>query len=111
MEHLTQELAEGSGLHTEEAAQTKIKEWGINTRGMDRLLERTQRVNIALTLNPKIINPELGSSDRIKYLQLLYSHAPILAISLADLKEPANVEPMHIRTFGQPIKRNPIRLA
>jgi hypothetical protein len=44
-------------------------------------------------------------------LQLLFDHATILAISLADLAEPADVEPMHIRTFGQPVKRNPIRLA
>lgn len=52
MEHLARELTETSGITTEEQAAAKRKEWNIQTRGLGNLLERTQRVAIALTANP-----------------------------------------------------------
>ena len=74
------------------------------------MLERTQRLAIALTQNPKVINPNKPPAIRKKYTQLLYDHAPILAVSLNDLREPAKLEPMKLRVFGEPTKKNPIRL-
>jgi hypothetical protein len=33
-------------------------------------------------------------------MNLLYKYATVLAISLSDLAKPADVEPMHVQTFG-----------
>ena len=100
MEHLTDELREGSGITTPENALQKLKEWQVEKGAHPNFVERVQRVEIAFRLNPGIINPELPESNKRLYRQLLYDFAGILAVSLADLREPARVEPMHIRTFG-----------
>ena len=67
-------------------------------------------MSIALSQNPKVINPQKPAEVRKLYKQLLFDHAPILAVSLNDLREPAKLEPMKIRVFGEPTKKNPIRL-
>jgi hypothetical protein len=62
-------------------------------------------------MNPGMINPELKSHERKLYLNLFYEFADVLALSLQDIQHPALIEPMKIKTFGQPVKRNPTRLA
>ena len=64
-----------------------------------------------MTLNPKTVNPKLDTITRATYLQVIYNHQDVIASSLADLVEPARVEPCVIRTIGSPINLPPIRLS
>ena len=56
-----------------------------------------------LTLNPETVNPQLDTVTRAAYLQVIFNHQDVISISLADLVEPARVEPCVIRTIGSPI--------
>ena len=64
-----------------------------------------------LTLNPDTVSQTLSLQIRAKYLQVLYERQAVIASSLADLVEPANVEPCVIRTIGSPYKAPFIRLS
>ena len=64
-----------------------------------------------LTLNPKTVNPQLDATTRAAYLQVIFNHQDVIASSLADLVEPARVEPCVIRTIGSPVYLPPIRLS
>ena len=56
-----------------------------------------------------MVHPSVPAAYRAQYYQLLYKWAPIIAVSLEDLSTPANVPPMTIRTFGQPVAKPPMR--
>ena len=110
MEHLCKELSEASGIATKQQAMEFIRQHHLDAKNYPDVLERAQRVAIALQQNAKVINPEKPPEVRRKCLQLLLDHAQVLAVSLLDLKEPAKLEPMHIKVFGEPSRKNPIRL-
>lgn len=55
-----------------------------------------------VTLNPETVNTALPFATRVLYYQVLFEKHTIIASSLADLAEPARVEPCVIRTIGSP---------
>ena len=73
------------------------------------VLRGAQKLKIMLTLNPKTVNPQLDSTTRAAYLQVVFNHQDVIASSLADLVEPARVEPCVIRTIGSPVYLPPIQ--
>ena len=75
------------------------------------VLRGAQKLKIMLTLNPKTVNPQLDATTRAAYLQVVFNHQDVIASSLADLVEPARVEPCVIRTIGSPVYLPPIRLS
>ena len=69
-----------------------------------------QRVAAAERTNPELVSTKLPPAARARYFAVLYRYAHLLAMTLEDLSSPAQVEPMVVRTFGQPVTRPPIRL-
>ena len=55
-----------------------------------------------ITLNPNTVNASLDFDTRALYYQVLFERQNVLATSMADLAEPARVEPCVIRTIGSP---------
>ena len=59
-------------------------------------------MKIVITLNPNMVNASLDFDTRALYYQVLFEQQNVLATSMADLAEPARVEPCVIRTIGSP---------
>ena len=57
-------------------------------------------MKIVITFNPNMVNASLNFDTRALYYQVLFERQNILATSMADLAEPARVEPCVIRTIG-----------
>lgn len=57
------------------------------------------------------MNKQLPPSDRAPYYQAIYDHLDAFALDLQDLRQPADVAPFEIHTFGPPAHRPPIRLS
>lgn len=65
-------------------------------------LQGARKLKIMLTLNPATVNPALDAPTKALYYQVLFEQHEAIASSLADLAEPAQVEPCIIRTVGSP---------
>ena len=59
-------------------------------------------MKIVIMLNPNMVNASLDFSTRALDYQVLFEQQNVLATSMADLAEPARVEPYVIRTIGSP---------
>ena len=60
-------------------------------------------------LNPQLVNPLLPPHHRAPCYQAIHDHLDAFALALEDLREPAQVAPFGIHTFGAPVCRPPIR--
>ena len=68
-------------------------------------------MKIVIMSNPNTGNDSLDFGTRALYCQVLFKRQNILATSMADLAEPARVEPCMIRTIGSPYQAPLIRLS
>ena len=64
-----------------------------------------------ITLNPNTINPALHAATKSIYYQVLFEWQEVIASSLADLAEPARVEPCDTCTIGSPYQAPHVRLS
>ena len=80
------------------------------TEGADHL-EQLQCIAASEKKNPNLVHASVPPEWRPRYYQLLFKHAQLLAVCLADLEEGAHVPPLVIRTFGAPVARPPLRLS
>ena len=64
-----------------------------------------------IMLNPNTINPALHAATKTIYYPVLFERQEVIASSLADLAQPAEVEPCVIRTIGSPYQATHIRLS
>ena len=104
-------LVEESDLLIVQASAQYLETLGVEPPLGSNVLRGTQKLKIMLTLNPKTVNPELDATTHAAYLQVVYNHQDVITSSLADLVEPARVEPCVIQTIGSPINLPPIRLS
>ena len=100
MDHLSATLAVAAGFDDWTAAAAYAAQRGITAQPSTEALHRLQRLAASERKNPNMVHPSVPTTHRAKYYQLLYDWAPIIAVSLEDLKTPANVPAMSIRTFG-----------
>lgn len=89
------------------ARQCHLTNFSTDPSGLARLA----RMAKVIATNPTIVNPKLPTAAQAAYYQVVHDHVEAFALSLEDLKVPANVRPFHIRTFGPPAARPPIRAA
>ena len=111
MQHIASTLALAAGFSDLHAGLDFAQKHGINVGNQPDKLERLQRVAAALKKNPNTVHSSVPAGERAAYFQLLYEWSHLLAVCLADLQEPAKVPAFHIRTFGTPIARPPLRLS
>ena len=110
MEFMDSSLGAASRLEDVAAAEAWASSHGIPADPSPTRLHRLQRLAAAEKANPDIVNRQLPLADAGLYWQQFYRYACLLAHSLDDIREPAKVEKMRIRTFGTPVHRPPTRL-
>lgn len=79
MQHLLQRV---QGLNTEEckgfAERLKLTSFSLDTAGRAKLA----RLATILTVNPKVVNPNLTPANQAPYFQLLHDHISVFALGL-----------------------------
>ena len=109
MDHISSTLAAAAGFSRWEDAAAYAQQCGIAVTPGEEALQRLQRIAASERKNPHMIHPSVPPQLRSSYYQLLFKWAPLIAVSLSDLRTPATVPPMQIRTFGQPVAKPAMR--